>query len=80
MNAKREQAKHYFFDITKGANMNKRYTLGMIFVCILVLSIQVAQAQDAPNRQIFLSIDEAIDSLPEKYREVIVYRHRDDQS
>jgi len=32
------------------------------------------------QKQRRMSIDEAIDSLPEKYREVIVYRHRDDQS
>ena len=36
--------------------------------------------QDLWEKQRRFSIDEAIDSLPEKYREVILYRHRDDQS
>ena len=26
------------------------------------------------------SIEEAIDGLPDKYREVIIYRHKDDKS
>ncbi len=32
------------------------------------------------EKQRQISINEAIDSLPDKYREVILYRHRDDQS
>jgi RNA polymerase sigma factor (sigma-70 family) len=32
------------------------------------------------RKQKLQSIDEAIDSLPAKYREVIIYRHRDDKS
>ncbi|MBU1318849.1 MAG: sigma-70 family RNA polymerase sigma factor [candidate division Zixibacteria bacterium] len=32
------------------------------------------------RKQKLQSIDEAIDSLPDKYREVIIYRHRDDKS
>lgn len=32
------------------------------------------------RKQKLKSIDEAIDSLPDKYREVIIYRHRDDKS
>lgn len=35
---------------------------------------------DLWQKQRRLSIDEAIDSLPPKYRDVILYRHRDDQS
>jgi len=36
--------------------------------------------QDIVNREQRLSINEAIDSLPEKYRVVIIYRHQDDKS
>jgi RNA polymerase sigma-70 factor (ECF subfamily) len=36
--------------------------------------------QDLVRKQKLQSIDEAIDSLPDKYREVIIYRHRDDKS
>jgi len=32
------------------------------------------------RKQKLKSIDEAIDSLPDKYREVIIYRHKDDKS
>ncbi len=35
---------------------------------------------DFTRKQRRISIDEAIQSLPEKYREVIVYRHNDDKS
>lgn len=35
--------------------------------------------QDLVRKQKLKSIDEAIDSLPAKYREVIIYRHRDDK-
>jgi RNA polymerase sigma-70 factor (ECF subfamily) len=35
--------------------------------------------QDLVRKQKLKSIDEAIDSLPDKYREVIIYRHRDDK-
>jgi RNA polymerase sigma-70 factor (ECF subfamily) len=35
--------------------------------------------QDLVRKQKLRSIDEAIESLPEKYREVIIYRHRDDK-
>jgi RNA polymerase sigma factor (sigma-70 family) len=36
--------------------------------------------QDLTSRQKSLSIDAAIDSLPRKYREVILYRHKQDKS
>jgi len=36
--------------------------------------------QDLVRKQKLRSIDEAIDSLPDKYRQVIIYRHRDDKS
>ena len=36
--------------------------------------------QTLVRKQKLKSIDEAIDSLPEKYREVIIFRHRDDKS
>jgi RNA polymerase sigma factor (sigma-70 family) len=36
--------------------------------------------KDLASRQRSLSIDAAIDSLPPKYREVIVYRHKRDKS
>jgi RNA polymerase sigma factor (sigma-70 family) len=36
--------------------------------------------QDLTARQKALSIDAAIDSLPKKYREVILYRHKQDKS
>ena len=32
------------------------------------------------RKQRLVSIEEAIESLPEKYKEVIVYRHHDDKS
>lgn len=35
---------------------------------------------DFSRKQRRVSIDEAIDSLPDKYREVIVYRHKEDKS
>jgi len=35
---------------------------------------------DLASRQKSLSIDAAIDSLPQKYREVIVFRHKQDKS
>jgi RNA polymerase sigma-70 factor (ECF subfamily) len=35
--------------------------------------------QDLVRKQKLRSIDEAIESLPDKYREVIIYRHRDDK-
>jgi RNA polymerase sigma factor (sigma-70 family) len=35
--------------------------------------------QDLVRKQKLKSIEEAIDSLPDKYREVIIYRHRDDK-
>ena len=35
--------------------------------------------QDLVRKQKLKSIDEAIESLPQKYREVIIYRHRDDK-
>ncbi len=35
--------------------------------------------QDLVRKQKLKSIDEAIDSLPDKYREVIIYRHKDDK-
>jgi RNA polymerase sigma factor (sigma-70 family) len=35
---------------------------------------------DLASKQKSLSIDQAIDSLPEKYREVIVFRHKQDKS
>jgi len=36
--------------------------------------------KDLINREQRFSINEAIDSLPEKYRVVIIYRHKDDKS
>lgn len=36
--------------------------------------------RDLVRKQQKFSIDAAIESLPEKYREVIVYRHKDDKS
>ncbi len=36
--------------------------------------------RDLVRKQQRFSIEEAIDSLPKKYREVIVYRHKDDKS
>jgi RNA polymerase sigma-70 factor (ECF subfamily) len=36
--------------------------------------------QDLVRKQQRISIDEAIESLPDKYREVIIYRHKDDKS
>lgn len=36
--------------------------------------------QELERKQQAFSIDEAIATLPEKYREVIVYRHKDDKS
>ncbi len=36
--------------------------------------------RDLERKQQRVSIEEAIDSLPPKYREVIVYRHKDDKS
>lgn len=36
--------------------------------------------RDLMRKQQRISIEEAIDSLPKKYREVIVYRHKDDKS
>ncbi|MFZ5979562.1 MAG: RNA polymerase sigma factor [Candidatus Zixiibacteriota bacterium] len=36
--------------------------------------------RDLENKEQRFSIETAIDSLPEKYREVIVYRHKDDKS
>lgn len=36
--------------------------------------------QDLVRKQQRISIDEAIASLPDKYREVIIYRHKDDKS
>jgi len=35
--------------------------------------------QDLVRKEQRVNIEEAIDSLPEKYREVIVYRHKDDK-
>ena len=35
---------------------------------------------DLIRKQQRVSIEEAIDSLPKKYRDVIVYRHKDDKS
>jgi len=36
--------------------------------------------RDLVRKEQRLSIEEAIDSLPDKYREVIIYRHKDDKS
>jgi RNA polymerase sigma factor (sigma-70 family) len=36
--------------------------------------------RDLERKQQRINIEEAIDSLPPKYREVIVYRHKDDKS
>jgi RNA polymerase sigma-70 factor (ECF subfamily) len=36
--------------------------------------------KDLEERERRFSIQEAIDSLPEKYRQVIIYRHKDDRS
>lgn len=36
--------------------------------------------KDLERKQIRFSIEAAIDSLPDKYREVIIYRHKDDKS
>ena len=36
--------------------------------------------RDLERKEHRFSIDEAIDSLPPKYREVIIYRHKDDKS
>ena len=36
--------------------------------------------KDLVRKQKLRSIDEAIESLPDKYREVIIYRHKDDMS
>jgi len=36
--------------------------------------------RDLVRKQQRVSIEEAIDSLPKKYRDVIVYRHKDDKS
>ena len=36
--------------------------------------------RDLERKEQRFSIDEAIDSLPPKYREVIIYRHKDDKS
>lgn len=36
--------------------------------------------KDLERKQQRFSIDEAIESLPDKYREVIIYRHKDDKS
>lgn len=36
--------------------------------------------RDLVRKQKLRSIDEAIESLPDKYREVIIYRHKDDMS
>ena len=36
--------------------------------------------RDLVRKQQSVSISEAIDSLPDKYREVIIYRHKDDKS
>ncbi len=36
--------------------------------------------KDLEERERRISINDAIDSLPEKYRVVIMYRHRDDKS
>jgi len=36
--------------------------------------------RDLVNKEQRFSIEKAINSLPEKYREVIVYRHKDDKS
>lgn len=49
------------------------------------VEIEVADYSYHPERELerkeqSLSISEAIDSLPKKYRDVIVYRHQDDKS
>lgn len=36
--------------------------------------------QDLERKETRFSIDEAIQALPDKYREVIIYRHKDDKS
>jgi RNA polymerase sigma-70 factor (ECF subfamily) len=49
------------------------------------VGIDLADSSFNPEERLWekqrqLSISEAIDSLPDKYREVILHRHRDDQS
>ncbi len=49
------------------------------------VEIEVADYSYHPEREMVrkqqrISIDEAINSLPEKYRDVIVYRHKEDKS
>lgn len=49
------------------------------------MEIEVADHSNNPERELErkqqrFSIEEAIDSLPDKYREVIIYRHREDKS
>lgn len=49
------------------------------------MEIEVADFSFHPERELerkqkWCSIEEAIDSLPDKYREVIIYRHREDKS
>jgi RNA polymerase sigma-70 factor (ECF subfamily) len=49
------------------------------------VEIEVADRTENPEERLVakqrrISIEEAIDSLPEKYREVILHRHRDDKS
>ncbi len=49
------------------------------------VDLEVADTAHNPEERLWakqqrITIGEAIESLPEKYREVILYRHRDDQS
>ena len=49
------------------------------------MEIEVADYSFHPERELLrkqqrFSIDEAIESLPDKYREVIIFRHKDDKS
>jgi RNA polymerase sigma-70 factor (ECF subfamily) len=50
-----------------------------------VVGLEIADTRYTPEEHLWakqrrISIGEAIESLPDKYREVILYRHRDDQS
>ncbi len=40
--------------------MDRRHKICMAFICVFVVGISLTYAQNAPNRQIFLSLDEAI--------------------
>ncbi len=64
----------------KALSLDQEIETGEGKVEIEVADYSYHPEQDMVRKQQRVSIEEAIDSLPDKYREVIVFRHKEDKS